>query len=758
VTDHALRRLQVLGRVLAVIAAGLWFVLLASPNASASAKGAASGSTSATTITTTPSSASCPADARCATIPANCPKGTTCPEVIASPAVGLGTDQAVFLSMKNFKPSDPIYIYYCSNSEPLSSAGSVTVPLCMLNGTSGIPYPDVGLIASPEGTASYPYTLSPDANNGNVALTAKVPGTQVIGSFFCDNASNPCSLDVSDPYIGTDGTANYELSPSNTAVVPLSYATQSTGCGTGTPIFTDSEFGIESLFPIAAQLDCSGKSPVVGINTAIDSLSAAQSVAALVSGAGFGSDVAFVDDANAPDVTAALAPLKGQYAFIPVALSANVIGFKAIMASVLLTGRYFPDNTFELTPTMAAGLLTDYYSNLSIADVANCGPQFGGNCPLLGAVNEQSGFRLPAVFAAYVRSDTTSSTSQLFSWICSAPKVPVYLGSYKVSDPNVASEVLLTGLNAGLKLGAKPLTKCPTSDQFPTLTRAGFWSAVNSPVKQAEDVAGLSGFVPPPNVGSVNGGVAAFAPMNWTEADYNGLLPAALQNAAGKFVAPSTASLDAAVAGATVNKNGTITPNFNNKNPAAYPLPEVWYALVPTGTLGEKNAVYVRTLLDNLLSLTGGAQTSHLPAGFAPLPATVYRQAVAEVAKYVVGPPPPTTTTTTTTSRTTSTSTTTTTTFPAVTTTTSLPMTTTSVIAATSTTIPKTPPTTAPKSPPTTAPKVTPTTTAFQNTAFNVMGRSDSWLVPAFVSMVAAAFLFGPALLLKSRRRIGGVT
>jgi hypothetical protein len=458
--------------------------------------------------------------------------------------------------MRNFKPSDPIYIYYCSNTKPLSSAGSVTIPLCMLNGTPGIPYPEVGLIASPEGTASYPFTLSPDANDGNVALTAKVPGTQITGSFFCDNASNPCSLDVSDPYIGT-GTANYDLTPTNTAVVPLSYATQSTGCGKGTPIFTDSEFGIESLFPIAAQLDCSGKTPVVGINTAIDSLSAAQSVAALVSGTGFGSDVAFVDDPNAPDVTAALAPLKGQYAFIPVALSANVVGFRAIMASTLLTERYFPDNTFKLTPTMAAGLLTDYYANLSIADVANCGPQFGGNCPLMGAINEQNGFRLPAVFAAYVRSDTTSSTSQFFNWICSAPKVPVYLGSYKVSDPNVASQVLPTGLNAGLKLGAKPLTKCPTSDQFPTLTRAGFWSAVNSPVKQAEDVAGYQGFVPPPNVGSVNGGVAAFAPMSWAEADYNGLLPAALQNAAGKFIAPSTASLDAAVAGATVNKSGT---------------------------------------------------------------------------------------------------------------------------------------------------------------------------------------------------------
>jgi len=754
------RRLQMLGRVLAVLAAGLWIVVLVSTSASATARGSGGGTT---TTSTTPASSSCPADSTCATIPAHCPQGTTCPEVVITPTTDLGTDQAVFVSMENFKKGHEIYIYYCSNKKPLSATQPVTGPECMLQGTPGIPYPNVDLIASPAGTASITYTLSPDTDDGNLPLDAKVPGTQITGSFFCDDASNPCSIDVSDPLIGTHGKANTTLTPTNTAVVPLSYNTGDTGCGRGSPISTTSEFGIESLIGTAAQVDCVGKSPVVGINTAIDSLTAAESVAALTNPEGFGSPLGFVDEPNAPDVQEALEPLKGHYVFIPVALSANVLGYKAIMGSERLEGRYIPDNSYELTPTMVAGLITDYYSSVGDADIANCGPAWGGQCSLLAAVNAQTGFRTPGVFAAYVRSDASYSTAEVFDWICSAPEVPVYLGTYKTQDENVASKVLLTGINAGLAIGSTPLTSCPSRDVFPSLTRAGYWSAVNTPVKQAGDVDGLSGFVPPPNVTSPNGAVAAFAPMSWTEADYNGLLPAALQNPAGQFVLPSAPSLDAAVAGATVNANGTLTPNFDNSNPAAYPLPDVWYAIVPTGKLGQVNGLEVRTLLDNVLSISGGSQTADLPPGFAPLTPAMYKQAVAEVDKDVVGPPPtptttvpsttapPTTTVPTTTVPTTTVPTTTvaTTTVPQGTVTATSPPVTTVTVRA------KTPPTTTPTVPSTTPTKVTPAQPAFQTTAFDVLGRSDSWLIPAFVSVVAVLLLLGPALWWRSRRRAG---
>jgi hypothetical protein len=325
--------------------------------------------------------------------------------------------------------------------------------------------------------------------------------------------------------------------------------------------------------------------------------------------------------------------------------------------------------------------------------------------------------------------------------------------------------VLLNGINDGLAIGRTPLETCPSTDVFPSLTRAGYWSAVNTPVKQAGDVDGLSGFVPPPNVTSPNGAVAAIAPMSWAEADYNGLLPAALQNPAGQFVLPSPASLDAAIAGATENDNGTITPNFDNTNPAAYPLPDVWYAVVPTGKLGEANGLQVHTLLDNILNISGGPQTADLPPGFAPLPASMYKQALADVEKDVVGPPPtPPTTVPSTTVPTTSTPTTSVTATTALTTT--VPTTTVAPTSVAPTT--PAPPTTVPlgarTAPPTTTPTVssTPPTTvassapAFETTAFDVLGRSDSWLIPTFVSLVAVLLLFGPTLWWRSRRRIGG--
>jgi len=202
-------------------------------------------------------------------------------------------------------------------------------------------------------------------------------------------------------------------------------------------------------------------------------------------------------------------------------------------------------------------------------------------------------------------------------------------------------------------------------------------------------------------------------------------------------VLPSSRSLDAAVAGAIVNKDGTLSPNFNNKQPAAYPLPDIWYAVVPTTRQSATDAMADRTLLDDVLNVTGGPKAADLPPGFVPLPKSIYRAALADVSRDIALP-----TTTTTTTSTTTTSTTTTTTQVTATTSNVPP-----------TSSPRVPPTTTPRVTPTTAPRVPPTTVAFQSTAFTVLGHSDSWLAPAFVSAVAVSMLLGPGLLFRTRRR-----
>jgi hypothetical protein len=711
VTSRLLTRLRLAGRILAVLAAALWLVVLLAPGASASAVPGRGGSTPTTV------SAGCPKGSTCATIPARCPKGTKCPEVIVTPATSLGSDQWVFITAENFVPGNSIAVYYCQNTEPLSKHG----PECMLEGTPDDVNPRVALTAGPNGAASISYAVQEDTDDGNPALDASVPGTATTGSFFCDNYDNPCSIDISDPQLGTTGF-DTQLVPKNTAVVPITFQKPSGGCLDATFVNVGSEFGIDRVFPAASQFGCTGKAPSIGNDVPIDSVGAATGLA------GGADQIALVDEPDAPAVQAALAPLKGQYSFIPVALSATVIGFKAIMTSEH-TALYFPDNSFKLTPTMAAGLITNYYGSAENADlVANCGPIFGTDCSLLQALNHQPGFRIAAVYGAYVRSDASSSTGEVFNWICQAPAVPVYLGKFKTSDSNVAAQVLAEGITAG---GVKTKT-CPDDvDQFPSLTRVFAWVAASDPQQQA---AKMSGFVPPPNVPSPNGDVAGFAPMNWSEANFYGLLPAALQNPAGNFVLPTKKSLYAAVAGAIVNKNGTISPNFDDKNPAAYPMPDIWYAVVPRVQATAVDRSTVTTLVNDLLNITAGSKKSALVPGFVPLPASLYKQAQTELPKSMVLAPTPTTTTTTT---------------PATTATTTIPPS-----SSTTTVAKSTVPSTTASGPPTTTP-TPPTTIAYTTTAFRVPGRSDTWMVPTFFSILAILLLFGPGLLLRSRKRAG---
>jgi hypothetical protein len=730
-------RLRVTGTLLAVLAAGMWFVVLSAPGASAALRPHAAGvaATSATAGT------SCPAGATCSTIPTDCPAGTTCPEVILTPTTGVGTNQSVFVSLENFPPNVKIYVYYCSDKIALAQAD----PLCMLHATPEIPQPQVDLFTSPEGSSSISFDTEEDTDYGYSPLTGFYPGESgAAPNFYCDDYANPCSIDITDPTLDAGGGFNLVLNPDNAVAVPISFAKPSGGCPNAAFVNSTSEWGIDRIFPIASEFDCVGKTPAIAVNTAFNSL---QAVTAMVGGA---AQLAFIDDPNAADVQAELAQLnvggKPGYALIPVGLSAQVIGFRATMQGIT-SGQSYPQNTFSLTPAMVAGLVTNYYSAPEGADMTKCGKAFGGRCSLLAALNTIDGFRVAGEYGGYVRSDTSFSTSELFNWLCSAPKVPVELGGQLVKETETAATVLVTGLQAG---GAS-VTSCPNTDQFPALSNTFAWVAGNTPSVQALK---LSAFVP--YGGSSTS--AGFAPMNWSWANYYGLLPAALQNAYGNFVLPSATSLDAAVADATVNANGTLTPNFNDdKDPNEYPLPDIWYAVVPTTPQLYADAVAYRTMLEDVLNITGGSQSADLPAGFVPMPASMYTAALADVTNDIDVPPAPAPTTTSTTTTSTSTTTTTTTTVAPVTATTSP--------AATPTTSPNVPPSTsfnvrttgASTATGTTSPKVPPTTRAFQTTAFSVFGHSEAWIAPTFVSVVALAMLLGPGLLLKTRRRSGGI-
>ncbi|MFZ0172065.1 MAG: hypothetical protein WAL04_10320, partial [Acidimicrobiales bacterium] len=238
--------LHTTGRLLAVLAAGLWFVVLLAPGASATSRPTVAAPHSETS--------SCPAGASCDTIPADCPSGTICPEIIISPATNLGQNQWVFLTAKHFPPGAIIYVYYCSDIYTLAQQD----PLCMLQPTPELLNPQIGLTASPSGSASISFETEENANDGNTALVGKIPGTQTTGSFYCDDDPDPCSIDVTDPLLDSNGTVNLVLNPNNAVAVPITFQKPTGGCPLATFVSTASEFGIDRLFPIASQFDCVG--------------------------------------------------------------------------------------------------------------------------------------------------------------------------------------------------------------------------------------------------------------------------------------------------------------------------------------------------------------------------------------------------------------------------------------------------------------------------------------------------------------------
>lgn len=721
-------KIRLAGVVLLIAAAVLMTVAFTGGPAGASSR--PSRVTSHTTTSSATAKSTCPkgtpAFSTCVTIPAHCPT-KNCPEVIADPTSGLAITQAVYLQMKNFtRTSDSIYIQYCQDVHPLS----VAAPMCVATSIAELPNPQVELKPFPNGTENYAYQVLYLAS-GSTPFSGVVPGTKKFGTFLCDSAS-PCSIDVTDPYLGPGGNASaLTPTPDNTAVIPVKFAAEENGCARASFINTESEFGIDSLLAASASATCKGSRPVADSNVDLDAPSA---VSAFVEG---NMPVSFTDSPDAPQEQAALASIKGQYAFIPVALSADVIGFQAIAQGQ----QGYPDTSFKLTPNMAAGVMTDYYNTSYSSDLASCGWVPGGQCALTEYLNEVSGLESPLEYGSYVRGDASTPTYALFQWMCDAPRVPVQIGTHKVTEPDSAFQVLNYAWTLN---GLKALKSCPSGlDQFPGFQKnvPNFGTASNP----AGELSKIEGFVPLPQ-DSTTTAHAGFSDMSWADAFQYGLSIASLQNAEGQFVTPSTASLEAAAKALHEQPNGVYSFDYSAKVKGAYPMPDVWYALVSTKPQDPSEVATERGLIDDLLAVSGGADKSSLPTAYAPLPASIYKAALADVTKDItstgkggnkVTPGAPTVTVTTTS-------------IPAVTTTT-VP------VAAPTTTAAPAPPTTGTATTvpvTTTAPKPTTSTKLpSQLASFVLTGRSDAWMPGVFAGLLGAGFLFGPGLLFRARRK-----
>ena len=640
-----------------------------------------------------------------------CPAGQTanCPTVDVTPNANLSDGQYVFVSAKNFDPTGSIRVAFCS------AVASSPDPACLSGNweTQALRPTAVPVTNNPATnnltSLSYPVFFDP-AGQGNNQIPASdlVNSVGMVPAFNCDNAANPCELVVTgEPGQGASVGNGPTITAANSAVIPLTYGAQATGCPSTDPqVQVDSAFSLEHFIPAAIQATCAGKNGVVALNTATDNGSV------LGDYANGGAVVSFVDAASDPTQLALL--LGKSYAYIPIALSGTTESF---LAGESNQGQNFPISTFNLTPNMVSGLITTLYqvptgshtqppkakytlSDNLVAAMAAAGVtcvKLTG-CPATKGKNKQflfmqkydafdmlnavpAGDFTPGTYGSFNSNVSAGSSYQASSWLCTAPNTPFTMpvdevGSsspvpVKVTDTNVASTTLTTpplGSSIWPPYPGAPwvFPDCHGYSAFPALSAtANNYGPAQSPAFQAKAMRGWcygGGVLPQPP--SPQNPCAAFGLMDTSEAAFYGLSTASLENASGNFVAPTISSLEAAATTALAAcptgdlscPEGTYSIDYANADPASYAMPNITYAVVPTSTLPYDQAQAVTNLLTNLVTYGHG---SSLPAGYAPLPDAIYTAALAAIATDISSGPPPVTPTTTTTTTTTPVSTTT---------------------------------------------------------------------------------------------------
>jgi hypothetical protein len=129
---------------------------------------------------------------------------------------------------------------------------------------------------------------------------------------------------------------------------------------------------------------------------------------------------------------------------------------------------------------------------------------------------------------------------------------------------------------------------------------------------------------PPESVGNR----ALIAVLDQGDAALNTFPTAAIANAAGDYVQPTNASMAAALHDMVSAGDGTLQLNLTAKDPSAYPLTMVIYAMVPTSGLSHAKAAAIARFLD--FAAGAGQRTGNLPgqlpAGYLPLPSSMQAQ------------------------------------------------------------------------------------------------------------------------------------
>ena len=334
-----------------------------------------------------------------------------------------------------------------------------------------------------------------------------------------------------------------------------------------------------------------------------------------------------------------------------------------------LAGQRF--TSMKLTPRLVAKLLTQSYKGSVLAppdsmknnpDGLTVDPEF---LDLNPDYKGFASFRTPP--DALVQIDGADVTTQLWSWVNADPDARAFLAgkpdaSGMVVNSNNQNPILPTSTfprndqSCVDALVANGVTgRICTQDAHPftnDMHDAGRSAARGDSKGQTIAVGPDGKTAIPTKVGRQQAGRRALlAVVDVATAARYGLPTAQLLNAAGKFVAPSTASL---LAGEAAMKSsmvpGVLASNSGATDPAAYPLTALSYAVTAPSALdtaaGKDYAAFIRYAAGP--GQQPGVQPGQLPLGMAPLPAALKAQAIAAAAtieaqagKISGGPPAP---------------------------------------------------------------------------------------------------------------------
>jgi phosphate transport system substrate-binding protein len=199
------------------------------------------------------------------------------------------------------------------------------------------------------------------------------------------------------------------------------------------------------------------------------------------------------------------------------------------------------------------------------------------------------------------------------------------------------NDAAIKAINPGVTLPSTPITLAVRSDS--SGTTQNFTLFLQDAVPSVWKLGSSSTITWPStaHAGNGNGGVAqivkttpgAIGYVDYATAKASGLSYASVQNKQGKYVAPSPSAASAAAAGATVATDLTFHAVWSG-DATAYPITyQSWDLVYQT----QPNANDAKMLQAYIGYLLGDGQKLLPSLGYAPLPASIDQQAVAQLSK-----------------------------------------------------------------------------------------------------------------------------